>query len=33
MSAGTGVTHAEYTLEDEATTLFQIWIETDAPGA
>ena len=33
MSAGTGVTHAEYNLEDEATTLFQIWIETDQPGA
>ncbi|HWU02519.1 MAG TPA: pirin family protein [Novosphingobium sp.] len=26
MSAGTGITHAEYNLEDEATTLFQIWI-------
>ena len=33
MSAGKGVTHAEYNLEDEATTLFQIWIETDQPGA
>lgn len=33
MSAGTGVTHAEYNLEDENTTLFQIWIETDRPGA
>jgi redox-sensitive bicupin YhaK (pirin superfamily) len=32
MSAGTGVTHAEYNLEDEQTTLFQIWIETDEPG-
>jgi redox-sensitive bicupin YhaK (pirin superfamily) len=26
MSAGSGVTHAEYNLEDEATTLSQIWI-------
>jgi len=33
MSAGTGVVHAEYNLEDEATTLFQIWIQTDRPGA
>ncbi len=33
MSAGTGVTHAEYNLEDEDTTLFQIWIETDRPGS
>ena len=33
MSAGTGVTHAEYNLEDEDTTLFQIWIQTDRPGA
>lgn len=33
MSAGTGVRHAEYNLEDETTTLFQIWIETDTPGA
>jgi len=33
MSAGTGVVHAEYNLEDEDTTLFQIWIETDQRGA
>jgi len=33
MSAGTGVQHAEYNLEDEKTTLFQIWIETDQPSA
>jgi len=33
MSAGTGIRHAEYNLEDEATTLFQIWVQTDRPGA
>jgi redox-sensitive bicupin YhaK (pirin superfamily) len=29
MSAGSGIVHAEYNLEDEATTLFQIWIMPD----
>lgn len=33
MSAGTGIVHAEYNREDEATTLFQIWIQTDKPSA
>ncbi|MCP9223072.1 pirin family protein [Erythrobacter sp. LQ02-29] len=32
MSAGTGIRHAEFNLEDEATTLFQIWIEADRRG-
>ena len=32
MSAGTGVRHAEYNLEDETTTLFQIWIEPTRKG-
>jgi quercetin 2,3-dioxygenase len=32
MSAGTGITHAEFNLEDAATTLFQIWVIPDAPG-
>lgn len=32
MSAGTGIAHAEYNLEDEATTLFQIWIEPNQRG-
>ena len=27
MSAGSGITHSEYNLEDTPTTLFQIWIE------
>jgi len=34
MSAGTGIAHAEYNLEDEPTTLFQIWIQpTERGGA
>lgn len=32
MSAGTGITHAEYNLESEDTTLFQIWIIPDRTG-
>ena len=32
MSAGSGITHAEFNLEDEPTTLFQIWIEADSRG-
>jgi len=32
MSAGTGVRHAEYNLESEPTTLFQIWIEPTRTG-
>ena len=32
MSAGSGVTHAEYNLEDEDTTLFQIWIQPKVLG-
>src|SRR6185295_16558776 len=32
MSAGSGVTHAEYNLEDESTTLYQIWILPKAHG-
>ncbi|WP_326523409.1 pirin family protein [Sphingomonas sp.] len=32
MSAGTGVRHAEYNLEAEDTTLFQIWIEPRSAG-
>ncbi|MGE0715034.1 MAG: pirin family protein [Alphaproteobacteria bacterium] len=32
MSAGTGIRHAEYNLEDGPTTLFQIWIEPARTG-
>jgi redox-sensitive bicupin YhaK (pirin superfamily) len=32
MSAGSGIQHAEYNLEDEATQIFQIWILPDHRG-
>jgi redox-sensitive bicupin YhaK (pirin superfamily) len=32
MSAGAGIRHAEYNLEPETTTLFQIWIEPTERG-
>ncbi|MSO76961.1 MAG: pirin family protein [Alphaproteobacteria bacterium] len=32
MSAGTGITHGEHNLEDQDTTLFQIWIEPARTG-
>ncbi|MBO9518723.1 MAG: pirin family protein [Porphyrobacter sp.] len=32
MSAGTGIAHAEYNLEDEPTQIFQIWIIPDERG-
>lgn len=32
MSAGSGIMHAEYNLEDEETRIFQIWIMPDSRG-
>jgi redox-sensitive bicupin YhaK (pirin superfamily) len=32
MSAGTGIAHAEYNMEDVPTTLFQIWIQPTRTG-
>ncbi len=32
MSAGAGIVHAEYNLEDETTNLYQIWIEPRQTG-
>lgn len=32
MSAGTGITHAEYNLEEDETRIFQIWIEPKSRG-
>ena len=32
MSAGSGITHSEYNLEDEATQIFQLWILPDRKG-
>ncbi|MGH8355106.1 MAG: pirin family protein [Pseudomonas sp.] len=33
MSAGTGITHAEYNLEDQPSKIFQIWIMPNEQGA
>lgn len=33
MSAGTGIVHSEYNLENIDTSIFQIWIQTDQRGA
>ena len=32
MSAGTGIVHSEYNLEDDVTRIFQIWIMPDETG-
>jgi redox-sensitive bicupin YhaK (pirin superfamily) len=32
MSAGTGIAHSEYNLEDTATQIFQIWIQPNQTG-
>jgi len=32
MSAGSGIAHAEYNMEDEVTRIFQIWILPDQAG-
>lgn len=32
MSAGSGIAHSEYNMENEDTSLYQIWIETNKPG-
>ncbi|MFI8609298.1 pirin family protein [Pseudomonas sp. NPDC077649] len=32
MSAGTGIAHSEYNLEDETTKIFQIWIQPNQAG-